>query len=784
VLFRSFALARGAAWQAITAGGRSLFTKIQPAATCREYVHAGILALFFLGLFRLLSTRALGAISGQADQHYHQAFIDYDIDWSTPVFALAGNLLNNFGIQVPFNGNAAPMLRLAHALAPAREFEIAHALFFLADAALLWIIGRAFGLRPVARVIVAGTAALIATIPTGLDRIVYVLPPNLLTHLLILGLWWFETSLYCLAAGLCFFFLGQGRGMPANLLLGAGFALGSILLLLAFPAGAAFGVALIALYCAAFLITSRTGAELFWKLATGAVLATVLVVLRVPSFFLDLYGYTYSSHFHESVPVHFWQYFRELGFISDVMSSSLPGSLGSYDLRLLFVWAACFLTACALAFAAKNVLLRRFAFAVLFVEIGMPVLSVINSLTAQQRISFNYAEMFQAPFLFWFFAALCAMLLFAFDRALVLYLCNGMPAGSIARGRWLLARYRLGLYLVFVALLVSPYLIGEPRIQHAFFPARETASIELLKNTVRLEPGAAFRGRVLVLAGTRAAPGDQWLGGALGTFDTLNLHYLQILGNDHYIDLLGLGIPDAAEYGHWTSPVTFTFLRAFFGNPEDHVLKAFFPLRVFNTTIARLMGVRMIVTDAQQLPDARLVYETQAGDAPLRIFELDDINLGQYSPVRPRVAGTALEMLRMLGQASFDPQTDVLTEGDIPTALVPATDVSVMTDLGPALRVRATSRGWSLLVLPFEYSACLRLGTNANGTARLVPVNLQQTGLLFQGKMNVSISYRFGPFDQPQCRRRDMERVDRLRLRAPGLCSSAKLPSPNKVCGG
>jgi hypothetical protein len=83
----AFAFTRHLARRSISAGGRSLFAKTASAAARREYVHAGILALFFLGLFRVLSTRALGAISGQADQHYHQAFIDYDIDWNTPIFA-------------------------------------------------------------------------------------------------------------------------------------------------------------------------------------------------------------------------------------------------------------------------------------------------------------------------------------------------------------------------------------------------------------------------------------------------------------------------------------------------------------------------------------------------------------------------------------------------------------------------------------------------------------------------------------------------------------------------
>jgi hypothetical protein len=77
--------------------------------------------------------------------------------------------------------------------------------------------------------------------------------------------------------------------------------------------------------------------------------------------------------------------------------------------------------------------------------------------------------------------------------------------------------------------------------------------------------------------------------------------------------------------------------------------------------------------------------------------------------------------------------------------------------------VQASARSRSLLVLPFEYSHCLRLDA-ANGKARLVPVNLQQTGLLFQGSVEARIIYRFGLFADSGCRGDDIERANALKL--------------------
>jgi hypothetical protein len=155
-----------------------------------------------------------------------------------------------------------------------------------------------------------------------------------------------------------------------------------------------------------------------------------------------------------------------------------------------------------------------------------------------------------------------------------------------------------------------------------------------------------------------------------------------------------------------------------------------------------------------------------AGQAPLRIFRIDGVNLGQYSPVRLARISTAKEAIAALQSASFDPEHDGLIEHQIPDGIVPGRLLSLSAEFGPVLSVRAESMGWSLLLLPFEYSRCLRLEVQNGGSARLIPVNLQQTGLLFERRIEGRISYRFGPLDQPRCRAEDRQRADRLQLHA------------------
>jgi hypothetical protein len=162
----------------------------------------------------------------------------------------------------------------------------------------------------------------------------------------------------------------------------------------------------------------------------------------------------------------------------------------------------------------------------------------------------------------------------------------------------------------------------------------------------------------------------------------------------------------------------------------------------------------------------------------LRIFRIDDANLGQYSPVIARHATTAADAVALLAAADFDPKRDVIVEGDVPTGLVPATAASITVDRGPKLIVQATSQGDSLLVLPFDYSHCLRI-KNTRGGAELVPVNLHQTGLLFKASVEAEVTYRFGLFDESECRRDDLNRADRLQLKE-ALVRSGRATLTNK----
>jgi hypothetical protein len=759
---------RGEFWKSLYAsavkGAGGLFLAKHERTSRRGHIHVALLVLFFVATFAMLLARSRILLSEQTDQHYHLAAIDFDVDWGTPFFSLAGNLLNNFGVQIPLNGNLAPVLGLARRFFPAQQIEVSMLGFFLLTGGLLWMLGYVCGIRPVPRTLVAGIAALLLTVPTGLDRILFVIPPIALSHFLILGLWWYEDALLVMGAVLAFLLLGLRPGAAMNVLLAAAFWILCYLVLLAFPAGAVFAVPIIAIYCAVFLFSAASRAELLWKGAGAAALAVAFLITHIPTFFTNLYSYTFSTFLQaEPGPAPWWQVL-ERPFSADSNIATVYMQAHALDRRMFFVWIVSIICACITIFKSSG-LLRRLAIGVVSCEIGIPVVAAANMAIAQHAYTPFYSEMFHLPLLVWFFALAMLILLIPLDRRLQ----NAIAAAPLrfrtgdVRARPAL-RYGAVVYWGIAALLIGRYAFTTPRDQYAY-SAAQPQSVRMLKDEIAAKPGEPFHGRLLVLVGTQGAPGMQWYQGSHAVSDAI-FRYRVFLGNDHYISLAAFGIPLATEYGHWTSPVTYAFLRAFFSHRDDVFSdRAFFPLRVFNPRVAKLMGMRMVATDAPEIAEGKLVYETMAGDSPLRLFRLDGVNLGQYSPTRPIMASTAAEALSTIGNPAFNPEDDVVVEKALELDLVPAQAAEVVTDFGPTLSVRAESTGWSMLVLPFEYSACLQLHHEGSPAARIIPVNLQQTGLLFQGRIDVRLAYRYGPLDHPECRRQDVERANRIELR-------------------
>ena len=180
------------------------------------------------------------------------------------------------------------------------------------------------------------------------------------------------------------------------------------------------------------------------------------------------------------------------------------------------------------------------------------------------------------------------------------------------------------------------------------------------------------------------------------------------------------------------------YLRAYAGDPD----------------ILRMLGVRYIVTNVETLDDrAALRAAVTAPDTPgVYLFELSDANLATYSPTRFVKAATADEIAsRIRDNRNRLDQIAVVSE-DLPPTNAKARNVAMTVELD-GVRIRAVSDGPAHILLPVQFSHCLRVVNSS--PARLTRANLLQTLVSFDGALDARLEFHFGLFADNKCRLRD-----------------------------
>ncbi|MDQ6670581.1 MAG: hypothetical protein M3069_07470, partial [Chloroflexota bacterium] len=270
-----------------------------------------------------------------------------------------------------------------------------------------------------------------------------------------------------------------------------------------------------------------------------------------------------------------------------------------------------------------------------------------------------------------------------------------------------------------------------------------------------IRPGDQFRGYVEDLyRRTLSSPsiGDELIGHWLNNWDQYDSG--QTLFSWSIFD-----IPTISEYDPFVRPLYYAFFTRLLNVPTDRQLDNYLGATRSNNAIMALMGVRFIVTDRTDvgLPEAMWFGK-------FHVLEMPNPNLASYSPTRVIRVSSALEALDQLQSDTFDAQADVLVQPaeDLP-ALVAAPPAELRF-LRSGYSVTASSPDWSLLVLPVQYSHCYVLNGGSTHNARLLRVNLVQTGLLVHGDVRLNVDFRRWPFGSPECQRQDYADAIGLRV--------------------
>jgi hypothetical protein len=184
-----------------------------------------------------------------------------------------------------------------------------------------------------------------------------------------------------------------------------------------------------------------------------------------------------------------------------------------------------------------------------------------------------------------------------------------------------------------------------------------------------------------------------------------------------------------------------------------------------NEKMMSLWGVRYLIADHPLLFGSERVQmpvplsDPPFYNSPIRLYELSEPNLGNYSPTEIMRVKGATEMLAVMRRSDFDGKRMVVTDADIAAHFAPARAAS-MTLIEGGLALRAESDGDSILVLPVQYSHCWTAKQDEQIT--LFRANLMQLGVRFSGRLSSEIKFTFGPFWNSYCRRQDARDADRL----------------------
>jgi hypothetical protein len=232
-------------------------------------------------------------------------------------------------------------------------------------------------------------------------------------------------------------------------------------------------------------------------------------------------------------------------------------------------------------------------------------------------------------------------------------------------------------------------------------------------------------------------------------------------------------VPWADEYSQMVSPQAIYFNHQLFKKDIGTDLNYFWPwigatgsYEVLFRTFQAL-GLRYVAgygpfpeAEAARFPSIAFPRRPTAAESGIwHVYELPRPNVGDYSPTELVTADSGAEMLEFMRRSDFDFARKALvgSRGANLGPLVPAHDMQ-LTVIRGGLHVAGRSDGMSLVVLPQQFSHCLK---PLDPDVRLIRADFLLTGMIFSGSVSTDIRFDYGIFS-PVCRRLDLADVKAL----------------------
>jgi hypothetical protein len=290
----------------------------------------------------------------------------------------------------------------------------------------------------------------------------------------------------------------------------------------------------------------------------------------------------------------------------------------------------------------------------------------------------------------------------------------------------------------------------------------QTPIIRYLKEHIGLKPGAVFRGSVATYLGQSETMTKLWPEtDRYRKIPNSPLYLFLATQNPHQNSgLWEAGIPSFDEYAHGVTKTLLAFTLNLLANePFDYRTIRAYEIR---PDILRIIGVRYVLSDGPlDVPGLTEVERLETGglwDVKLRLYELEGTNLGDWSPTEVTVLENGPSLLDAMKSNQQSLRARVFLSSPPPVKdLKKMKSGSVSFDINE-LRFRGEADGWSLALLPLQFSHCWKPASPSDGSY-LIRADYLMTALIFKGTVDLRYNFEFGPLNL-QCRKADAAMMD------------------------
>ena len=228
-----------------------------------------------------------------------------------------------------------------------------------------------------------------------------------------------------------------------------------------------------------------------------------------------------------------------------------------------------------------------------------------------------------------------------------------------------------------------------------------------------------------------------------------------------YQTLLQGRIPALNDYSHLISPFQYAFSKHFFFDPFQTQSRTHLIYANANVHLYSLLGVQYLRLDwlgsrLSNLSEANSYPAVQYSENDF-LVKLKNVNLGNYSPTRTVLARSLDETFQIMDSDSFDPMGEAVVYKQLDADFVKVGSTELTVDDGD-LRIVAKSSGKSLIILPIEYSHCLKFESNTKSSSLndFFRIDGILTGVIFEKSLDVTTRFRYGVFTNNHCRLKDL----------------------------